>query len=71
MDADSGRSERIVWREDEGAPVLPTGIGGVRGASDYVMPIEDVALFRMSTDQRDWTLLDVLCVPVSNHQNMD
>lgn len=38
MHADGGRSEGVVGREDQGAPVLAVVVRGILGAGDDVVP---------------------------------
>ena len=47
MHAYSGRGERVVWREEEGAPVLAAIVRGVRWASEDVVPFQDILVGRM------------------------
>ena len=60
MHADCRRSEGIVWREDQSAPILAIVIWGILGARDDVMPLEDVGVGGMSLDVRGWIFCDRL-----------
>lgn len=60
MHADRGGSEWVVWREDEGAPVLSAGVRCVRRTREDVVPFEDVVLGGVGGNVRRWGGREVL-----------
>jgi hypothetical protein len=61
--ADGWRGERVVWWEDEGAPVLAVVVGCVRGADEDVVPFENVGFGGVGGYVWWWTGLDGLVFP--------
>lgn len=49
--ADRGGRERVVGREDEGAPVLAVFVGGSGRAGEDVVPFEDVGFRGVGGDE--------------------
>lgn len=50
MHSDCGGCEGVVWRENQGAPILTIVVGCVWRAGKDIMPFEDVGLGGVGND---------------------